>query len=231
MSQEQQTPEPSTYHALLAEYAAGTLTAGQSVLVSAHLELNKSARRFVSICEQLGGVLIENYCDPEEMSEQSLNAVLERLEKREEVGPPNKTAAHKNILPEDLCAIPACIENTLCQSLTPQQLQWKKMLPGIQVFKLPLPCAQTTLNVFKISPAKTFPEHKHSGLEVTLVLEGAITDEGKTYTAGDLMIHDASTAHHAPQSCETNGCVCIVGYVSPVRFTRFPMNLLNPFLR
>ncbi|MCD8563338.1 MAG: cupin domain-containing protein [Alphaproteobacteria bacterium] len=81
----------------------------------------------------------------------------------------------------------------------------------------------------KIGPGLKTPEHKHGGLELTLVLGGAVMDSEGIYRRGDLLVAD-ETLTHSPQACPKAGCVCMVVTSAPVKLTGF-MSFLNPFLK
>lgn len=82
-----------------------------------------------------------------------------------------------------------------------------------------------------IKPGACFPQHKHTGLELTLVLSGGFSDEHGAYTQGDLVVSDANDAPHQPQACKQKGCVAVNVLSGGLHFTNFPGRLLNPFLR
>lgn len=60
------------------------------------------------------------------------------------------------------------------------------------------------------------PEHEHVGYEHILVVEGEQFDEHGAYPAGSFVVNPPGT-RHSPGS--VGGCVVLVIYEKPVRFT------------
>jgi putative transcriptional regulator len=223
--------EIEAYHLLLAEYAAGTLDMAHSLLVSAHLSLSCKGRSFVKNCESLGGILIEQHCEPVEMSCDSLQNVLARLDAG--TTPPSdatQSAKHGPTLPTGH-SLPECVQGTLktCCDKEDSRVHWKVVYPGMRIAKLPLACNRSKAHVIKVSPGKASPYHRHKGMEITLILDGAIIDDGGTYTQGDVMIRSEEDMHN-PRSCEKSGCVCLVVGSEGIALTGL-LKLLNPFVR
>lgn len=214
----------SNYEILLMEYAAGTLDMAQMLVVSAHLSLSPQARKIVRDCECVGGALIEKRCEPVPMSESSLDNVLSRLDHKAHAP---QTDTRERRLPEDF-QMPFCIEDMItCRS----RLRWKSFYPGIDGFALPLECRKSKAHVFRFRPGISTPAHRHEGLEITLVLDGAISDEDGLYEQGSLLISDAEDKAHKPMASVDQGCVCLTVFSGPVHFTGAFARLLNPFFR
>jgi putative transcriptional regulator len=69
------------------------------------------------------------------------------------------------------------------------------------------------------------PEHTHKGFELTLLLDGAFSDEKGHYVKGDFIMLDASVKHN-PISLE--GCLCYTVANDSLQFTQGINKLLNP---
>ena len=221
--------ENDAYMALLVDYAAGTLSYGQSVIVNTHLNYTPEARDYVQSCEHVAGAMIEKNCDPVAMAEDALDQVLGMIDGLDNPDPQGQNRRH-DIFPEDLCALPDMLEACIFAAAT-HPLKWRSILPGITGMDMPFSCRQSTISIFRMAPKTSVPEHRHTGLEVTLVLDGDLNDETMRYSTGDLVVHEASADTHAPVASHQDGCTCIVGYDNPVRLTRFPANLLNLLMR
>ena len=212
----------SGYDALLFGYAAGNLDEAQSLVVATHLTYSEKARNIVRQCEDLGGVLIEKQCEPVSMCDAALNNVLSRIENN----------AH-NVIHKDACCQKAAlgfeIPKPLAESVSGQSIKWKPLFPGMKAYDLPLGCKKSVARFMKADPGHVSPHHSHSGMEITLVLDGAFSDETGQYKRGDLVVtgeeHD-----HTPRACPTNGCVCLVVTSEPIKLTGIA-RLLNPFLK
>lgn len=215
----------ASYEILLMEYAAGTLDLAQSLIVMAHLSLSPQARHIVRDCERLGGAMLDKGCEPVAMNSNSLESVLGRIG-REQPAPqrPQRPAS----LPED-AEIPQCFEEYIvCRPAT--QLRWRTVHPGIDAFMLPLECRRSRTHMMRMQPGTISPLHRHRGLELTLILDGALMDETGVYEYGALIVSDEEEAH-APKACTRRGGVCIT--VAPASETPADMllRLMSPFLR
>ena len=87
-----------------------------------------------------------------------------------------------------------------------------------------------SLRLLFIPPAQAVPEHGHRGLELTLVLSGAFTDETGTYGTGDLEIADEALGH-TPQALGDTPCLCLAATDAPLRFRALVPRLLQPLFR
>lgn len=220
--------KPVHHHceAILLDYAAGSLDADCTLLVASYLTLSPAARHFVAGCEEIGGALIEHLCDPAELSEGCLDAILQKIDC-------NSTAK---------CAeIEACIQSCL-QSSTPlprplvrhlateTKPHWRHFFRGMEWLDIGTATGQEkSAKILRCQPGFTLPHHTHQGMEITLILDGAMEDETGRYERGDLSIMDSGTAHTPRADCK-DGCLCLSITAEPIRFTGFLTRFLNPFL-
>ena len=211
------------YQTLLMGYAAGILDEAQNLVVASHLTLSSKGRRLVQDCEALGGALIEAECEPATMSNAALDNVLARLDSGCEESAACATEC-KN-MPVDF-DVPAPLQNTLAEQ---QKGKWATLFPGMKAYDLELNCKQSTARFMQARPGLKSPHHHHRGMEITLVLDGAFTDETGAYKRGDLIVTD-DTLEHTPVACKMQGCTCLVVTTAPIRLTGIA-SLLNPFLK
>lgn len=109
-------------------------------------------------------------------------------------------------------------------------IPWRRI--GIGVWHHPLPLPSTSagdLRLLKIAPGRRMPEHSHGGVELTLVLDGAYTDECGTYKVGDVQEADDVTQHR-PVADRASGCICLVASDKPPRFTGLLGRIAQPFV-
>lgn len=211
------------YYALMMSYATGHLDHAQSLIVSAHLSLSHSAQRMMRALEMMGGAMLEKECEPVAMHSHALESVMNRLETREA----QKTKkVNYGIFPDDL-AVP----DILLQSLSSQRRlpKWKMLYPGLHTFDIDLKCKTSMTRFLKADPSIGTPHHKHGGIEITLVLDGAFEDESGRYSKGDLIVSNEHL-EHTPVACSSDGCVCMVVSTKPIQLTGLA-RLLNPFIR
>ncbi len=219
---------------LMMDYASGALDEGFALVMASYVSLSPAACAQLRQLESIGGALLCQDCEPEDMKEDSLQNVMARLddylEQIEKSTAETLEQAHMNVKIDVDCCIPKPITQHIAAQM-PAAPKWSRLLPGIEVINIPLSksCANQ-LKLIKLDPATTTPAHTHRGLEITLVLDGAFTDETGSYPAGSILAHDEHV-HHQPVSCPKQGCVCLIATDAPLRFTQGLMRLLNPFLK
>jgi putative transcriptional regulator len=216
----------NSYQALLLAYAAGVLDEAQSLIVASHIALSPKARSFVHSCEAVGGTLMEKHCEPVPMKDCSLGKVLQRIA---------NPCAEKNKTKEcadGQCAFPDPIDmpEPLARTIMLQKtVYWRSVVPGIKAMDLDLHCKQSRSRFVKLEPGRKAPLHRHGGMEITLVLNGAFSDDSGQYKRGDLVVVDERMTH-TQQACRHDGCISLVVSATPIRLTGIAA-LLNPFVR
>lgn len=211
------------YDSLLLSYAAGTLDAAQNLAVESHLTFCHDARNFVQECECIGGTLLENECGKMEMGKDSLNNVLAQLNDPSNEKPTKCAEFQCETIPFNL---PDPLQNRLSQQ---ESAGWKSLMPGFKAYEINLECKQSTARFLKAAPGIKSPHHSHGGMEITLVLDGAFSDETGEYKTGDLIVTD-DTVTHAPIACKMHGCTCLVVSSAAIKLTGIA-SLLNPFIK
>lgn len=209
---------------LLIEYAAGNLNVALDLLVACCTTICSESRAHVLAYEQVGGSLLEACCDPIAMKDSSLSDVLSHIDGRPV--PDDCVAQTMHALVFD-CSVPRPVYSYI--EAAPAKPCWKKIGNGIQIMDLTTPsCEGWKVYLVNMAPGSKAPEHMHAGLEYTLILEGAFSDEAGAYGAGDLVIHSEGTIHR-PLADAQLGCLCLSVMEIPVRFTRWPFKILNHF--
>jgi putative transcriptional regulator len=96
-------------------------------------------------------------------------------------------------------------------------IAWRPLAPGIWHHRLALsPGVEGDLRLFKIAAGCKIPMHRHGGMEITVVLDGAFVDETGEYRRGDVLDLDEETAHE-PLADKELGCICLIGSEQPIR--------------
>lgn len=215
----------ASYDVLLMEYAAGSLDRAHNMVISAHISMSPQARIFVERYEDVGGQLLEDLCEPVAM-----NTTVETfLDKLDTQAPETWKTRRKCVLPDDLL-LPECFETSLHDN-GPETLAWSRIYPGIQSIKIPFPDCESSLRIYKMNAGARAPSHTHNGMEATLILEGAFSDEFGTYTVGDLVVRDIDNPAHSPQACPDQGCLCISVLSKSLELTGPIGRFLNNFIR
>jgi putative transcriptional regulator len=186
--------------AMLADYAAGTLSRGMTLAVAAHLGLCPCCRDRAARLASLCGALFATCAEPVPPSSRCLEAALARLET--EVAPPPREIA----LPDPLCR---------CLATPPRALAWRSAGPGLSRCRLEgFPAEEVGL--VRAQPGARVPAHGHAGPEATVVLEGGLLDDGRTYRRGDIAFCD-ETVEHSPEVVGTDACLYLVVASAPPR--------------
>lgn len=218
--------ECDKYEYLLMRYASGCLDQAQTMIVTAHLGLSDKGHDLLKKFSSMGGTMLKDKCAPSKMSEGCLDNILAKID-NDEIKP-EKVIADSLDLPDDHC-LTKCIQSNLKPGKS-KKIKWQSFYPGICFIDLPLECTKSKAQLIKAAPGKKAPAHTHGGLEITLLLDGAMIEHGETYNVGDLIVHDETAEAHSPMACPENGCVCLAVSTAPMKFTGFA-RILNPFIR
>jgi putative transcriptional regulator len=96
-------------------------------------------------------------------------------------------------------------------------IPWRPLAPGVWHHRLALsPGVEGDLRLFKVAAGCKIPMHGHGGTEITVVLDGAFSDETGEYHRGDVLDLDEETAHE-PLADRELGCICLIGSERPIR--------------
>lgn len=203
------------YDMVMMQYAAGTLTPAHDVMIQSHLCLRPEQKHVISYYETLGGALMSQLGE-EAMTANALDHVLSRLNQDEDPSPTSPANNSCPIYPQVL--VDYCGWNA-------QSTPWKTLLPGVFSATPEKQKAQ----LLKVTPGTAMPEHDHSDIEYTLLLDGSYSDESGQYNRGDLVIMD-NHMEHKPIADHEQGCICLIINEKPPQFTGFfgpVLNLLN----
>ena len=207
---------------LLLDYASGALGEAWSLAVATHLALCPQSRRMLSQIEAVAGALLES-APLEPVAASSFDSVLARLDEPEEEAievPAPLVGAVPPVLPEPLRSYVGGDADGLA---------WRRL--GLGAYHLPIMTGEdgATARLLRIPAGKPVPEHGHRGLELTLVLCGAFSDETGTYGRGDLQIADDSLDHQ-PHAAPGEDCICLAVTEGPLRFKSMTARLVQPWL-
>ena len=192
----------------LAEYAAGTLDEGRSLVVTEHLSRCAHCREFIASFENIGGVMMEAV-EPVDMSPGARDAVLRQLG-----------------------TIEASTTKTARKSVKDYSLgPWRWIGPGLHARSVGVP-SQGGSRVFmlKAAPGIELPKHEHRGTELTCILSGAFTHEGGRYGPGDCDDADEDD-FHSPVIDNGEECVCLVAMQGNIVFQSLLGRMIQPFIR
>ena len=167
----------------LLEFAASSLPAAQSVVVSTHLQFCSECRQRLAQLESLGATMFED-AEPVDINPGLFDKVLSRLDE----------------VQEDRAANDA---NASTMSWTVKQIRkgnlddlpWKKVTRSLRIADLGDIDGAAEFSLYHIAEGGSIPQHNHSGTEMTLVLQGGFSDESGSYHAGDFITREAGDIH------------------------------------
>lgn len=181
---------------MIADYAAGALSEGMSLLVASHLACCSCCHDKAARLEALGGALLADG-DPVPPGPRCLERALARIE-----------------APADAAAAPAPAEPSLprplCRRLAARMcdLHWQPLAPGLSACWLD-GFVSERVGLLRARPGVRVEPHGHAGPEATLVLAGSMRDRERTYHRGELAFADEAV-EHAPQAVGAEACLCLV---------------------
>ncbi|MGI8525751.1 MAG: ChrR family anti-sigma-E factor [Pseudolabrys sp.] len=205
----------------LAEFAAGMLDEGRSLVIAGHLAMCGECRNFVAALEDVGGVMLDRI-EPVAMSQGATARALDRLTRE-----PASLSQARDKLPTQPVVWKSGQDTLLGYSLDP----WRWVSPGLRYRAVNLPAGnETRVFMLKAAPGLKLPSHRHTGTELTCVLAGAFIHEGGRYAAGDCDDADQDVGH-SPLIDQGEECVCLVAMQGEIKLTSTLGRLIQPFVR
>lgn len=199
---------------LLVAYASGNLSQPLSVAVASHISMCLECRAALETHQAIGGELIETTPDAE-LSQELKSAVFDLLDMP---GEPARTYHRSGIYP-----------GPVMEALKGAQPRWKKLGAGVRQCILSHG-GEGSVRLLHIPPGMAVPDHGHTGLELTLVLQGSFSDEEGQFGVGDIEVAD-DDIEHTPIADKGEPCICLAATEAPLRFNAFLPRLLQPFFR
>lgn len=204
--------------ALLMGYSAGNLPEAINLLVAAHLSLCDECRARLCAFDTLGGCLLDSDPATPPVSNESLAATLALID-----GPdpaPARARGSDGDLPQPL---PDYVGGDL------GAVRWKPVGMGVKQAILPTSRAASARLLY-IPAGTAVPDHGHRGMELTMVLQGAFSDEIDHFARGDVEIA-GEDVEHMPIADIGEDCICLAVTDAPLRFSSWLPRLAQPFLR
>lgn len=208
---------------LLAGFAAGALPEAVDLVMATHLGYCPQCRQAVADFEAVGGALLDEM-PPAELEAGSLERVLARLD-----APASASAAPAMVLPPVtdpfLAGLPAPLRRALGNA---PRIRWRPVVPGVVSDRmLPHTTPGYHSRLIKVRPGKRAPEHRHTGDEYLLVLDGITHQDGFALRPGDLRIADPTVVHDTLADPQV-GCTCLIVLTGPIKLGGLLGALVNP---
>ena len=199
---------------LLLSYASGALSQPFSLVVAAHVSMCDECRARLGAHESAGGAVLEagKAIDVSDAAKQKL---FSRLDDAIETAP---VYARSGVFP-----------GPVMQALDGLPPKWKSLGLGARQSILSQG-SEGSVRLLYIPPGQAVPDHGHNGLEMTLVLQGAFSDETGRFGAGDVEVADADL-EHTPRAEDGEPCICLAATDASLRFTSWMPRMLQPFFK
>ncbi|MEM7766293.1 MAG: hypothetical protein AAF253_02265 [Pseudomonadota bacterium] len=173
-----------TYHAFMLDHATGSLAPALRLAGDLHQRMNDNGRMEADIWDCVGGILL----DKGEVAD----------------GPDEWRAVPRACL--QVRATPQDVDAGSVLATDLDGLRWRRGLAGVDYARAGVSDGQ----YMRLSPGRKTPEHGHSALEATVVLQGSLVVGGEQYVRGDLVI-GAPGERHQPAAGACDVCICYVG--------------------
>ena len=198
----------------LAAFAAGTLDEGLSLVVAAHIELDReTADQFREIKSVQGALL--DAIEPAAMRSGARESALRKLAPR--------AGRERTSIPPGIAGLP--------RALSPYELgRWQPIGRGIALRRVNSTNSKARVFMLRARPGISLPAHRHTGAEWTTILSGAYEHQYGRFAAGDFDEADERHAH-APVVDPVEGCTCLVALTGQVLFDGWLGRLLQPLVR
>lgn len=220
---------------MLTDYAAGSLPLAHSLCVSAHLEHCHECQQQVRKLEMIGSHLFNQARTEHHHLDSLKESVLRKLATQPEsqqetemvMAEPDAAEATEEKL-WDNYKIPNSLRQFISHSY--EELNWMRLSPSFKIATLHNEKGGAQIALTRVKAGAHMPHHTHTGEEITLVLEGAFSDESGIYHKGDFISRDASHKHK-PIVTKDAECICLTVLDAPIEFTGWLARLLNPIIR
>ena len=204
---------------LLMAYSAGTLPEAFNLMVATHLSLCDDCRARVASFDALGGALLEDTPDAgTELSADALEATFALIDAGDLAPSPAKPAC---------TVLPAPLRDYVGGGIA--DVRWKPIGMGVKQAILPTSKSASARLLF-IPAGTAVPDHGHKGMELTMVLQGAFSDEVDRFERGDVEVADEDL-EHMPVADISEDCICLAVTDASLRFNSLIPRLAQPFLR
>jgi putative transcriptional regulator len=212
-------PQPET----LIAYAAGTLPNVIACVVACHLSLCRQCAersRWLSI---VGGLMLARL-----ETAPADGVAVERAVARWSAGAAAPDPGPRYVPPRQTDPVlPAPLAHYLGAGI--EDVPWKTVVRGVRQHWIRLPKGSGQMRLLRLTPGKLLLEHTHTGMELTMVLQGVYGDHTGDYLRGDVIEWTEGTLHQ-PRASGEEECICLIASEHTPRFSRLIARLLRPIM-
>ncbi len=196
----------NAYAAFMLDYAAGALDPAERLAADLHRALSGTGAGEARFAEAVGGALLEaGYADarrgadaPAGVAASLPDGLPERHTMTREAADDAAGDAAARRRDFDLLT-----ELTATGSLL--SLDWRRDMFGMMKANLKTPMAY----LLRLEPGEKAPRHSHGRRDVTVVLQGAFSDQYGQYERGDISFAEPGL-RHTPEAIGDETCVCLI---------------------
>lgn len=197
-------------------YSAGTLPEAFNLVVATHISMCDDCRAALGEYDAMGGEVMMGAGDVD-MSADSLTATLAKISNMPTT-PPARTPRTGTF--------PTPLHDYVRGDL--DAVKWRRVGGGVSQMVLPT-SKDATVRLLHIPAGSKVPDHGHRGTELTLVLQGAFTDETDRFGVGDLEVANEDL-NHTPVAEMGADCICLAATDAPLRFNGFLPRIVQRFV-
>jgi putative transcriptional regulator len=201
----------------LLAYSAGALPEAFSLMVATHISLCDRCRAQVEAYDALGGAVLDTATDS---SDAGLDRALAAIDAVSPKVTPRPDPAKPGLFP-------APLRDYIGGDL--DSVRWRPVGLGVRQAILPT-SGEASARLLFIPAGAAVPDHGHRGTELTMVLQGAFSDETDRFARGDVETADEAL-NHMPVADISADCICLAVTDAPLRFNTLLPRLIQPFLR
>jgi putative transcriptional regulator len=221
----------------LTEFASGTLPLSVSLGLSGHLEYCPDCTAQVHKLQSVGASIMEQVTVPQSSDDDMsrlLAGIANRIDRSDESSAGNATVEVAAVTDININSstsgyrLPKVLRQFVETDYN--ELNWVRLSPAFKIATLLKDTDGTQVALSRVKAGGAMPHHKHSGDEMTLVLEGSFSDESGVFTPGDFIMRDSRHKHH-PIVTMDGECICLMVLDGPVQFTGTFTRWLNPLMR
>ena len=203
---------------LLMGYAAGALPEAFNLVVATHITMCDTCRAALAEYDAVGGEIMLD-SEPVDVAEDALAATLAMIDGGAVAEKPAPVRSQSSVFPGPL-------QDYISGDI--DSLKWRKVGSGVSQLVLKT-SKDASVRLLRIPAGTAVPDHGHRGTELTLVLQGAFTDEEDRFGAGDVEVANEDL-HHTPVAEKGMDCICLAATDAPLRFSGLVPRIAQKFI-
>jgi putative transcriptional regulator len=190
----------------LMAYSSGTAPEWMSVGIACHLTYCPDCRGEVAALDSLGGALLDSL-----EADDAPDRIVMPAARPVPAAPPSMSGV-----------VPSPLTRKIPRPLHPYfketSPEFRFLAPGLKHVPLTLAVGEMPARLIQFKPGFVVPDHRHSGTEMVLVLDGVLEDTvtREVFRTGDMSRRDESSARHGNVASSEDPCICLVLTDGPI---------------